>query len=69
MNIRDGYRDDDVSLVEDTQNVTVRNSGGTSIDDLIDLMETHTDLVELFENDPIMSPISHQNQTVNYIDL
>lgn len=45
-------------------NVTIRDTTimHESIDDLIDLMETHNEIVELFENDPILS---QQSQRIN----
>ena len=50
------------------QNVTTRTTNNNSLD-LIDLMETHNEIVDLFQNNPTLSPILNQNNSVQHIDL
>lgn len=58
------YFDRLLSGEQSLSNVTIRDTTimHESIDDLIDLMETHNEIVELFENDPILS---QQSQRIN----
>lgn len=50
------------------QNVTTRTANNNSLD-LMDLMETHNEIVDLFQNNPTLSPILNQNNSVQHIDL